>query len=120
MALNRKKTRVSFRGGRQAVTGLVVNERPGIPREYKRRLRQEIYQYRKFGLPGTETDSEKYRARLLGKIRYVLSVQPEDAWFAQADRELRAGTSDGKQFSDTSKMAEPGLPAPLEAEPQIG
>lgn len=89
MALNRKKTRVSFRGGRQAVTGLVVNERPGVPREYKRRLRQEIYQYRKFGLPGTETDSEKYRARLLGKIRYVLSVHPEDAWFAQAEQELK-------------------------------
>ena len=89
MELNRKKTRVSFRGGRQAVTGLVVNERPGVPREYKRRLRQEIYQYRKFGLPETETDSEKYRARLLGKIRYVLSVQPEDAWFAQAEQELK-------------------------------
>ena len=89
MELNRKKTRVSFRGGRQAVTGLVVNERPGVPREYKRRLRQEIYQYRKFGLPGTETDSEKYRARLLGKIRYVLSVHPEDAWFAQAEQELK-------------------------------
>ena len=88
MELNQKKTQVRFPGGRQMVTGLVVNSRPGVPREYRRRLRQEIYQYQTFGPPAGTESAEAYRARLLGKIQYVLSVHPEDGWFLQRKKEL--------------------------------
>ena len=48
--LNNKKTRVFKRNVRQSVTGIVVNEKPQVSREYRRNLRQEIYYCRKFGV----------------------------------------------------------------------
>jgi retron-type reverse transcriptase len=41
--LNEKKTRILRRGRRQEVCGLVVNERVGIPRLWRRRLRAEVH-----------------------------------------------------------------------------
>lgn len=38
-AINNAKTRMHFRGSRQIVTGLVVNEKVNIPRDYYRRAR---------------------------------------------------------------------------------
>ena len=46
--LNERKTRFLPAGRRQLVTGLVVNERPGVPAETLRQLRQEIYYCRRF------------------------------------------------------------------------
>ena len=91
MELNREKTKVQFSGSRQTVTGLVANGAsgagPSVPREYRRTLRREIYQYLKFG-PGP--GEEDCGARLLGQAQYVLSVHPEDAWFRQVAGDLQA------------------------------
>lgn len=48
--LNNKKTRILRRNMRQSVTGIVVNEKPQVSREYRRNLRQELYYCRKFGV----------------------------------------------------------------------
>ena len=50
MVLNRKKTRVYTRGSRQEVTGLTVNERVQVPRFYRKKLRQEWYYCKKYGV----------------------------------------------------------------------
>ena len=79
--LNRKKTRLASQGQRQAVTGVIVNEKLAVPREYKRRLRQELYYIEKYGMEehlsrlGGEAQSG-YAARLLGRVNYVLSIEP--------------------------------------------
>ncbi|MBQ1817042.1 MAG: RNA-directed DNA polymerase, partial [Clostridia bacterium] len=79
--LNRKKTRLVRPGQRQAVTGVIVNEKLAVPREYKRRLRQELYYIEKYGMEehlsrlGGEAQSG-YAARLLGRVNYVLSIEP--------------------------------------------
>ena len=46
------KTRVMRRGGRQEVTGLVVNDRLGVPRELLRRWRATLFQVRQDGPAG--------------------------------------------------------------------
>ena len=49
-SLNEKKTRVLKPYQRQTVTGIVVNEKPNISKNYKRQLRQEIYYCEKYGV----------------------------------------------------------------------
>ena len=41
--LNESKTRILRRGRRQEVCGLVVNERVGVPRKWRRRVRAEVH-----------------------------------------------------------------------------
>lgn len=48
--LNNKKTRILKQNVRQSVTGIVVNEKAQVSREYRRNLRQELYYCRKFGV----------------------------------------------------------------------
>ena len=82
--LNEQKTRIQRPGQQQTVTGIVVNEKMSIPADYRRKLRQELYYCRKFGIQehllkiGMELPEETYRMQLLGKVNYVLQVQPED------------------------------------------
>lgn len=83
--LNEKKTRFVTNSSRQSVTGLTVNEKVSVSREYKRELRQELYYLLKFG------DSTVSRCQhLMGKLNYVLQVEPENRWFRQAREKLFA------------------------------
>ena len=81
--LNEKKTRFVTGSSRQSVTGLTVNEKVSVSREYKRELRQELYYLLKFG------DSPvSHCQRLMGKLNFVLQVEPENRWFRQARERL--------------------------------
>lgn len=97
--LNRKKTKILPQNMRQTVTGLVVNERVQTSAQYRRKLRQELYYCRKFGveghlrqsgeakhflLPDGSLDKQRYLQALAGKVRHVLLTRPEDAWFLEA------------------------------------
>ncbi len=85
--LNDAKTVVLHDGQRKSVTGIVVNEKPNISAEYRRKLRQELYYCQKFGVEehlhktGLDIPKEKYILKLLGRVHYVLSVCPDDAEF---------------------------------------
>ncbi len=98
--LNEKKTRVQTGCCRQTVTGIVVNEKPQASRAYRRKLRAEVYYCGKYGveshlqrcMEAGETQARQvddrscvqYLQSLLGKINYVLQVEPEDVEFQQA------------------------------------
>ena len=68
-------------GTRKEITGIVVNETLAIPSEYKKKLRQEIFFCKKYGIEdhlkhtGTKYTDDQYRKKLLGRINYVLSVE---------------------------------------------
>lgn len=87
--LHEQKTVLVGRGQRQSVTGIVVNDRPRVSATDRRKLRQEWYYCQKFGVAdhlrhvGSDLSAEDYLAQLLGRVNYVLSVDPED-------REMRA------------------------------
>lgn len=80
--LNPKKTVVLHDGQRKSVTSLIVNEKLSIPKGYKKEIRQTIYYCRKYGLEShlIKTSSlesvDDFLKRLLGRINYVLSVEP--------------------------------------------
>lgn len=82
--LNSKKTVVLHDGQRKSVTSLVVNDKLTIPKNYKKVIRQEIYYCQKYGVEehlkqrGFNEGVETYLRRLLGRINYVLSVEPEN------------------------------------------
>lgn len=83
-SVNEKKTRIAFSHQRQEVTGLIVNgNHVSIPKEYKRKLQQEIYYCTKFGvqdhLKRINCDRLFYKEHLYGKIYFVNMVEPECA-----------------------------------------
>lgn len=82
--LNDKKTTIVRKGHRQSVTGIVVNEKVSVPVEYKKSIRQEMYYCMKYGIADhltkinwTDTE-EAYVANLLGRINYVISIEPDN------------------------------------------
>lgn len=93
--LNEQKTRIQRSGQQQSVTGIVVNEKMSIPADYRRKLRQELYYCRKFGIQehlqkiGLEIPEDIYRMQLMGKINYVLQLSPEDRDMLDARRWLQ-------------------------------
>ena len=96
--LNEQKTRIQRPGQQQAVTGIVVNEKLSIPADYRRKLRQELYYCRKFGIQehlqkiGLEIPEDTYRMQLLGKVNYVLQIHPDDKDMHEARKWLKQST----------------------------
>ena len=86
--LNSEKTSLVGRGGRQTVTGIVVNDKPSVPSPYRDTLRQEMYYINKFGLEShlERTNSPeqklKYLEKLLGRINFVLQISPQSKEFS--------------------------------------
>jgi RNA-directed DNA polymerase len=66
--LNTSKTRVSRRGSRQRVTGVTVNEEPGLSRKERRRLRAALHA--QGGNPSSE---------LRGKLAWLSMLNPAQA-----------------------------------------
>ena len=84
--LKNRKTAVINSTKRQTVTGIVVNEKLNITKEYKKKIRQEIYYIEKFGLESHTqrqgiADSVGYLTSLKGRIAFVLQTCPTDSEF---------------------------------------
>ena len=77
----------------------MVNEKPQVSKAYRRKLRQELYYLYKFGardvilkngleeyMLGDTTLHAKYLQSLMGKINFVLQIDPHNREFL-AERE---------------------------------
>ena len=82
LSLNNKKTRVMTRNQRQIVTGCVVNQRIHLPVEQLKKIRQEMYFIKKFGLSqhlkNINCNKKNYVKHLYGRINYALLLQPSN------------------------------------------
>lgn len=81
LKLNDKKIRVINNNKRQVVTGIIVNEKVNIAREYKRKIRMDMYYIKKYGIDEhlrkiDMNNKIKYINTLIGKINFVLLVNP--------------------------------------------
>ncbi|QGJ70473.1 Retron-type RNA-directed DNA polymerase [Planctomycetales bacterium 10988] len=84
-ALNEQKTRIQRPSQRQQVTGIVVNDRPGVPRPVVRRLRAILHQAQKTGLAAQNRENHPHFAGWVqGMIAYISMVQPEKGKQLQA------------------------------------
>ena len=99
--LNERKTHFITNASRQTVTGLTVNEKVTVSREYKRSLRQELHYVFKYGaidafrhiyrekyLYSRHLHTISYLYSLLGRTRFVLSVEPDNEYFKTALQKL--------------------------------
>ena len=99
--VNEEKTKFISNSSSQRVTGLTVNEKVSIPHDYKKELRQEVYYAIKYGLADSIIKGNKtryinrgtpnihsYFSHLKGKIFYVLQIEPQNKWFADATQKL--------------------------------
>ena len=76
--LDDKKTNLYRRGRRQLVTGLVVNEKPNLPRRLRRKLRAAVHSR----LSGKEPhwhDQPMPDSVLMGHIAFLFLTQPKEA-----------------------------------------
>ena len=86
--LKKRKTAVIPKTKRQTVTGIVVNEKINITKEYKKRIRQEMYYVKKFGIDEHLnrmgiSDKEQYILSLKGRIAFVLQAIPNNREFTE-------------------------------------
>lgn len=97
MKLNHQKISLSSKGSRQMVLGIVVNQKPQLGAEYRRKIRQAVYHCEKHGVANhivkskeetyikrgqngkiISVDMDGYLKSLLGKIHYALHINPND------------------------------------------
>jgi RNA-directed DNA polymerase len=83
--INSTKTKLMTPNTRQTVTGIVVNQKPQVVFHKRNALRQALYYIKKFGLKEHQEYKEigqaNYLAHLLGKINFVLQINPNDNEF---------------------------------------
>lgn len=70
-ALNPNKISIRGRGRRQMVTGLVVNDRPNVPRKFARQVRAMLHAWDRYGYVAAQ---EEYRARFLKRHQRLASL----------------------------------------------
>ena len=86
--LKNRKTAVIPASKRQTVTGIVVNEKLNITKDYKKKIRQEMHYIQKFGLDEHVSrckiaDKQQYVLSLRGRIAFVLQTTPNDCEFLE-------------------------------------
>lgn len=86
LELNNKKTHIVKKSASQNITGLVVNEKVQTSNKYRKKIRQEVYYIKKYGLSShlkklNIRDKDKYLHSLYGKILYVLQIDKNNQEF---------------------------------------
>lgn len=87
LKLNNRKIHVISSSQRQCVTGIVVNKKLQVSSLYRKKIRQEIYYIKKYGLVSHfnrlnyRITLEQYIANLYGRILFVLQIKNDDLEF---------------------------------------
>lgn len=78
LQVNEKKTRVLRAARRQRVTGIVVNDKPNLPRQELRTLRALLHNVEKNGLEAENRDNRPHFWEYIqGYVSYVRMVRPD-------------------------------------------
>ena len=94
-SVNEEKTKVFHRNQSQNVTGIVVNDHIQVGRNYRKKIRQEMFYLQQYGLEGHYPHThypykpQSYLNHLLGKVNHVLHVNGEDKEMMAYKRILR-------------------------------
>ncbi|MGO4820743.1 MULTISPECIES: reverse transcriptase family protein [unclassified Flavobacterium] len=83
--INTTKTKLMTPNMRQTVTGIVVNDKPQVVFHKRNALRQAMYYIQKYGIDEhiafRDIRQSNYLQHLLGKINFVLQINPNDPEF---------------------------------------
>lgn len=85
LLLNRAKTKLMKPNVRQEISGVIVNQKTQVPKSKRNKIRNEMFYIKKFGLSDhmnrVENDKDNYLKHLVGKINYILFLNPNDEEF---------------------------------------
>ena len=86
LEINNKKINIINNSHKQKITGIVVNEKIQVDKEYRKRIRQEVYYIKKYGLSShlkkcNIINKNKYLNSLYGRINYILMVDSNNKEF---------------------------------------
>lgn len=80
--INKEKTKIMRSGGRQIVTGIIVNKKLSAPIEMRKKIRQEIYYINKYGLGDHLEFIGEVRANyidhIIGQIDFCIFCDPKN------------------------------------------
>lgn len=83
--INTTKTQILRKCNRQIVTGIVVNEKLSVGNKKKKKIRQEIYYIKKYGLYShidyNKIEKQNYIYHLMGLVNWVLSIENQNKEF---------------------------------------
>ena len=97
--LNQKKIKIIKSNKAQIVTGIVCNQTLNVPRKYQKKIRQEMYYIKKYGLSNHlkyinyQDDETSYIEKLYGKILFVLQITPNNLEFIKYKKTLLKRTN---------------------------
>lgn len=80
----KKKFTIKHRRQQQKATGMVINYQPSMPKEWRLKLRNDLYFCAKYGTAphlrkiGLEMKPESYLALLRGRVAFSQSIRPND------------------------------------------
>lgn len=85
LSINTNKTKLMTQNMRQTICGVVVNTKMQVVFHKRNKIRQELYYIKKFGfqehLIYINNDQHNYLEHLLGKINFILQINPKDEEF---------------------------------------
>ncbi|EOQ65765.1 hypothetical protein F931_03558 [Acinetobacter pittii ANC 4050] len=86
--INSKKTKLKIEVGQNIITGIQIKDSDiWVPKKYKKNLTQELYYIQKYGLIShiskRRIKDPNYVYSLLGKVNFILSVEPGNTKFLE-------------------------------------
>ena len=87
LKINNNKIHVIYKNHNQSVTGITVNEKIQVCSRYRKKIRQEVYFIKKYGLEShldkcnSKANKKTYINKLYGKILHVLNINDNDIEF---------------------------------------
>jgi len=87
LKLNNDKTKLMKQNQPQIISGIIVNKKVQIPKSKRNKIRNEMFYIKKFGLQNhlikTKETKTYYLKHLIGRINYLLSINPKDSEFIE-------------------------------------
>ena len=87
LELNNEKIHLINNSKKQKITGIVVNEKLQVDIKYRKKIRQEMYYIKKYGLEEhlkvINEEKEYYLNSLYGRIIFVLSIDKKNKEFIE-------------------------------------
>lgn len=94
LKINSGKTKIMTPNMQQRVTGIVVNKKPQVDFQKRNELRQTLYYIEKYGFEEhcmfKDIHKKNYLEHLLGRVNFVLQINPKDAEFIKYKTLLNA------------------------------
>jgi RNA-directed DNA polymerase len=87
LELNDDKRKLMKPNQPQLISGIIVNKKAQLPKKVRNSLRNEMYYIKKFGIENhleqTKQKKTNYIKHLLGRINYLLQINPRDKEFIE-------------------------------------